>query len=662
MKLLIVESPNKVEKIKHILGDDWVVLPTVGHIRDLPEHSMGVSAPDFEPEYELSEKGAKVIDRIRQAARQADEIYIASDPDPEGEAIAWHVQEELQLPHYKRVTFDAITPNVIYAALENPRKIDLLKVRAQEARRVADRLIGYLVSPVLRNKTNANLTAGRVQSPACRLVAELERRIQTFEPTNHFGAELAFGGWKASWLTKAHLPKDSEYILEQTLAKSAASCRTLLVKESANKPRKEAPPAAFRTSTMIVASSVALKFGPKKTMDVAQEIFAAGLINYHRSDSLNLTDEAIQSIRQIAAEKGYPLPASPRTWKEKDSAKNGHEAIRPTDMALENAGDTDDQRKLYRLIWQRAFASQLADAEYSVNTMELEGQADDKTFNFKASGSVRVKDGWRVLSISEDDSDDEPADADGTVPVLAVGSTVTADEGKVLAKKTIAPKRYKWSTLVEKLESMGIGRPSTYATIPENIHRRGYILEEGEFIRPTQLGLTLVVGLVTSKFGFMDYGFTRELEGELDEIEAGNKTYLEVVTSVHARLLTELQNVQIAEGPPKHPCPKCKRALRRLKRTESQIKPGESAFFWACSGFRDEAKQCTYAVPDANGKPGVPKPQPILTKFTCKKCGKQLIHRVKKGAKPFDFWACSGYPACKESYENRANKPNYESK
>jgi DNA topoisomerase IA len=713
MNLMIVESPNKVKKIKSILDAlgsgpgtvRWDVSASVGHIRDLPIKDLGVAAPEYLPQYELTERGRDVVKRLKTLAAKADQVYLATDPDREGEAISWHLKETLHLRRYQRVTFDAITSTVITRALENPRQIDAHLVQAQEARRVLDRLVGYQVSPVLSRQTaHRGLSAGRVQSPAVRLVVDREREIQAFKETKHFGAEVSFdaNAWRAQWDTSPFLPKGEKYLMDESLAKRAAACRDFTVTSSDNKHATQPPPPPFTTSTLLQAASVTLGLKPDVTAQLAQKLFEAGLITYHRTDSQNFSAEALKEVRTFAGKRKLPLPSKPRSWKARGGAQEAHEAIRPTHFETEHAGDDKLQQSLYRLIWQRAVASQLADAEYSVNTLVLTaaGQAglapisfapeaaasesrpvvansaavpedaalepvvpllsahsghsfsskadifsvapgskaavpsphskapsvaprskatplasettgaaasdpkpsatlaqseparkggaapssltggrnalaapastaaattsgstgtdaapDAKTathspasrakrFTFKAVGRTLLKPGWKALTSKDEAEEDEPSrDGDnencGKVPLLPPGAAARAETGRVLYKQTRPPARYTQASLIKKLESIGIGRPSTYPAILKNVMTRGYLQEDRKFLSPTDLGC-LVVDTLQPRFRFLDYAFTRDLEQELDDIAEGKADYRSVVSRADAQLQQEL--------------------------------------------------------------------------------------------------------------------------
>ena len=320
-KLLIVESPGKVKKLQGFLGPDWMVAASVGHVRDLPVKEMGIAAPDFVLQYVPTDRGKDVLAKLAALVKKSDGVFLATDPDREGEAIAWHLADALKLKGFQRVTYSEITEKAVRAALAAPRSLDMALVKAQEARRALDRLCGYLVSGPLSSASGAKLSAGRVQSPALRLVVEREREIKGFHSVTHYGAELAFAqvdnitdGWKAAWNLKTFLPEGQEYLLDKALAEKAAAIRSLTVLDCVEKESKSAPPAPFTTSSLQQAASNALKFPPKRTMELAQKLYEAGAITYMRTDSPNLSQEAIEAIRALAEEKGWPLPDAPRAW------------------------------------------------------------------------------------------------------------------------------------------------------------------------------------------------------------------------------------------------------------------------------------------------------------------------------------------------------------
>lgn len=655
VKLLILESPGKVKKVQAFLGPDWKVVASVGHVRDLPVKEMGVAAPDFKPLYQPTERGADVLKRLGALAKQADAVYLATDPDREGEAIAWHVADALKLKDAKRVTYGEITESAVKAAVQAPRAIDMALVAAQEGRRVLDRFCGYLVSGPLSRAVGTRLSAGRVQSPALRLVVERERAIRSFVSVTHYGAELAFAGdggeWKAAWVVKPWLEEGQEYFLDQALAAKVAALRPLAVVDCEESESHAAPPPPFTTSSLQQAASNALKFNPKQTMSLAQALYEQGHITYMRTDSPNLSQEAVEAIRAYAEEHGWPLPDKPRTWKAKSGAQEAHEAIRPTHVEVEEAGETADEKALYRLIRVRALASQLTDAVYAVRVLRLSADVDGKQAMFEAKGRTLQEQGWKVLLVADDATKDDTEDdaPDNPVPALQTGVEVTALSGRVLTKKTKPPVRYTLASLVRELENRGIGRPSTFAAILDTIQAREYIKEEKRFLMPTPLGEQVVDALV-GVFSFVDYAFTKEMEQALDDIASGKAKYQHIVATAFNRLMEEVTRFEAAHA---LICPECQSPkLRHLVKTATKNVHGYD--FFACP-------DCEATFPNVDGKPG-PKQErkkPELSEYKCGECGKPLIRRTGTGknGKPYDFFGCSGYPKCKAKYDAKDGKP-----
>lgn len=656
MKLMIIESPGKIEKLSAILGDGWKIAASVGHVRDLPQKEMGVAAPDFKPSYELTERGEGVVAKLKNLVKQADSVYLATDPDREGEAISWHLQQCLKLSNPLRVTFNEITANAVKAALVAPRTIDVKRVAAQEARRVLDRLVGYMVSPELSRQTGERLSAGRVQSPAVRLVVERERAIKAFKVTNHFGAALFFadaktsGEWSAEWLTKPKfVTEDNPYFMDRAFAAAVAEVKAVVVKSFDESEAKRSPPPPFTTSTMQQAASVALGLDPKAAMDAAQKLYEQGHITYHRTDNPNVSDDSLGDIYAVAVKLGLDMADEPRKFKAPAGAQVGHPAVTPTHWEVEEAGETSDQRALYKLIRLRAIACQLADARYAVRTVRLEAAqpVGGKDVEFEARGRTLVYQGWLKLiagdqTEEEDGNDKEPSNP---IPVCEPGERLDVARGKLLEKKTKPPSRFTQATLVKKLESEGIGRPATYAAIMDNIVSRAYVKTDKKYLVPTATG-ELIVDSLVGKFEFLDLGFTRDIEESLDRIALGEAGYKAVIAKVHDQLNRELSTLQVS-ATPKHPCPECGKPLRRI--------PGKSGHFWGCSGHPD----CSVTLPDEGGKPGQKKPVEV-SNFACVKCGKPLIHRVKKGKGGYDFWGCSGFKeGCKASYEDKKGQPDF---
>ena len=586
-KLLIVESPGKVKKIQGFLGSDWQVAASVGHVRDLPVKEMGIAPPDFILQYVPTDRGKEVLAKLAALVKKADVVILATDPDREGEAIAWHLADALKLKEFQRATFSEITEKAVRAALAAPRPLDMALVKAQDARRALDRFCGYMVSGPLSSQAGEKLSAGRVQSPALRLIVEREREIKDFTSVTHYGAELTFeqvdnitDGWKAAWVTKPYLSEGQEYLTDKALAEKAASIRSLEVLDCQESESRFAPPPPFTTSSLQQAASNALKFTPKKTMELAQKLYEAGVITYHRTDSPNLSHEAIEAIRALAESTGWPLPDAPRTWKAKGGAQEAHEAVRPTRFENTAAGESEDEKALYALIRLRALASQLADALYSSRVLRLGADLDGKEAIFEARGRVLLAPGWKVL-LQEDAAEESEAEPENPVPAMKPGGRVTALSGNVLTKKTKPAPRYTDAALVRELEKLGIGRPSTYAAILDTIQSRGYVALEKRQLVSTPLGEKLIDALAR-RFSFADNSFTSSMEQALDDIASGKAEYRAVVSAAYEKLHGEL-----------------------------------AAFL------------------KATGK-------------TCSKCGKAMVRRVKPGKGGYDFWGCSGYPDCKE--------------
>lgn len=664
-KLVIVESPGKLDALRGYLGAGYEVAASYGHVRDLPATSdetdelvAGIGR-NYRPRYVATDKGQGRLARLKELAARADTVLLATDPDREGEAIAWHLKDALQLRNEQRITFNEISQSAVRAAVANARPLDMDLVQAQEARRVLDRMVGYAVSPVLSRQAGQKLSAGRVQSPALRLVVDREREIRGFRERRHFGAELTFeGGWTAQWLVKHHLDEGEQYWLDADAADLVAGIRELVVGDFEDGTAREAPAAPFTTSTFQQEASKRLGLKPKEAMAAAQALFDKGWITYHRTDSPNISAEGHQKICTYAEGEGLRVIDQARQWKSKAGSQEAHEAIRPVDVAIPEAGETDVERKVYALIRSRALASVLPDAEYATRKVVLSAAGSETvlgvTPRFEGRGRVLTEAGWRVAyggdarDEGEEQSDEEAA-LSNPIPHLKIGATVTAQAGRRLDKKTKPPRRYTEAGLVKALEERGIGRPSTYAAIIDNITARSYVVAagpKGKFLEPTATGEALVDALA-SKCAFIEYEFTASLEDELDEVAGGKRSYDAVVSAAWRQLSSELDGLQVAIKP-EHECPECGKGLSRRK--------GSNGFFWGCTGYPD----CKVTLPDNRGKPGERKPPPALSSFTCTRegCGKPLIRRqgktkAKKGqpAKEYDFYGCSGFPKCDASYQ-----------
>ena len=662
-KLLIVESPNKVKKIQGFLGSDWTVKASVGHIRDLPKKELGVEVASgaFTPAYEIT--NPKAVANLKAALASASEVYLATDPDREGEAIGWHLQQVLKLKNPWRVTFHEITAAAVKKAVAEPRRLDLNLIAAQEGRRVIDRLVGYTVSwplTVALRRTKrfpeVRASAGRVQTPALRLVVERERAIRNFKPTDYFAVRLVFPGpdgpWWADWHVKPHLAPGVEYMTDRALAERAAAVRSVKVQDAKDGVASESPPAPFTTSTLQQSASTTLKMRPEATMKAAQELFEAGEITYIRTDSPTLSEDAVAEIRGYAASAGWPLPDKPPVYKAKGTnAQEAHEAIRPTHIATREVGGSPDAKRLYALIWARAVASQLQPAKYATRTVRLVSldHGLPPAFGYVATSRSLIEPGWRV--VFQDDADETPEDSErdapNPVPRLAPGASLKASDGKVLSKKTRPPPRYTEAALIRALEEQGIGRPSTYAAILSNIERRGYVSVAKRALKAEPLG-EAVIDELAGKFSFADLPYTAAMETRLDDVAAGKLNYRAAVSEAWGTLSRERASLPDAayapavDGPP---CPECGKPLR--------LRQGSRGPFWGCSGY----PKCKVTRPDIEGKPGEAserREQAAADGPPCPECGKPL--RLRQGVKG-SFWGCSGYPKCKVTRPNDDGKP-----
>ena len=664
MNLLIVESPGKLSKIQKILGDGWRVMASSGHVRDLPGKGkgIGVAPPDFVPHYVPTDRGHKTLADLAQAVKKADTVYLATDPDREGEAIAWHLADALKLSNPKRVTFNEITEKAVREAVASPRTIDMQLVKAQEARRVLDRLVGFEVRGPLSNIVGNGVRAGRVQSPALRLVVDREKAIQDFKSVTHYGVELTFeavdhavDGWRAQWNSRDWLSDGQDYFLDREIAEQITGLRNLTVTAYQESESKQAPPAPFITSSLQQAASNALKISPKRTMELAQALYESGSITYMRTDSPNLSEEAITDIRNLASQNDWPMPATPRTWKSKDGAQEAHEAIRPSHFEIEEVGANADEKALYRLIRIRALASQLEDAVFAVSSVTLEAEVDGRKVIFEGRGRRLISPGWRaVLPNDQVDEPEDETEAVSAIPKLREGSQAVAVAGKLLIKKTKPAARFTEASLIRELEKLGIGRPSTYAATLDKLASAKFVKQEKRQLAPTDLGERIIAAL-KGRFGFLDYDFTRSLETRLDDIAGGQTDYLTVVSSAYGLLEKELKSFVLETG---HKCPDCGRPLHHLVKRDPE--PKNSYDYWRCTG----GQECKASFVDDDGRPGGRKggsPAP-LTDFLCPKCGKALGVRRGQGknGKPYELYGCSGYPDCTAKFWGKDGQPDFD--
>ncbi len=653
--LVVVESPTKVKTIQKYLDSKYIVKASMGHVRDLPKSTLGVDEKKgFKPEYRVLPAKKKVLDELKRAAEKADALYIATDPDREGEAIGWHLAQELGIPKAKihRIMFNEITERAVKAAFQHPGKIDIDKVNAQQARRVLDRLVGYKLSPLLWEKIRRGLSAGRVQSVAVRLITEREREIQAFVPVEY---------WSLHARLKAKSPPEFVATLKEVreqkvdLATEAATLEVMTalhgrqwrVKSVTRGERKRNPAAPFITSTLQQEASRKLHFTARKTMMLAQQLYegielgaegAVGLITYMRTDGVRVAREAQAEAREwIGRRLGREyLPDSPPFYKAKKSAQEAHEAVRPTFVAREPKALArflgKDQLALYRLIWERFLASQMLPAVYDTVSADIEAGH----CLFRAQGSTLRFQGFMAVYVeSREESEAADEEAESVVPPLMEGEIL-----KLLALDpkqhfTQPPPRYTEASLVKTLEERGIGRPSTYAQILSTILDREYVRRERGTLFPTDLGMQVNDLLVPHFPEVMDVEFTAQLEESLDKIEEGDTDWVETVEAFYKQFARDLKSAgkkmdNLKRGMETgEACPECGKPLVE--------KWGRFGKFLACSAY----PECKYTK-DLGG--GREKPLDEPTDEICPTCGKPMVIKHGRFGK---FIACSGYPECK---------------
>lgn len=661
MNLLIVESPTKATHIGHMLGSGWTVKASFGHVRDMVKtgEQAYVRPPDFHLHYEISDaRRREVVNDLKRLAKGAT-VYLATDPDREGEAISWHLCQVLGIDprQARRVAYQEVTETAVLAAIANPRPLNLPLVAAQEARRGLDRMVGWEVSGPLSRMVQESASAGRVQTPALRLIVERERLIRNFRPTTWYQVLAHFaGGWQAVWQDDTPA---GEYFQDLAYAQALAAAlpgMTLTVAKSESKPVHRAPPPPFTTSSLQMDGSRALKIGTEAVMKAAQALFDKGAITYHRTDSPNLSAEGEDLLRQAARAMNLPLVDKPRRWKAKEGAQEGHEATRPTDPSQRTAGEDATQKALYDLIWKRAMASQMPDAIYQQTSALLDaGTFQGRPARFKATGRRQTEPGWMVLyqESSDDDADGEGPEAANPVPLLNTGAQARAERGECKEKQTQPPPRFSEAGLVKALEDNGVGRPSTYASIIKVLFARNYIQKlkgKGQMLGPTPLGEKVVDALVGAGFAFADLHYTRNIEESLDAIAQGQMGYKDLLARAWADLSAQLGKMPGQTPGVPCPVPGCGGQVRRL---ESKFKPGQ--FYWACSN-RDKH----YFLSDLDGRPGpvmekaAPKAPPADAKPgpACKSCkAKTSTLQTKNG---HDYYRCY---ACRKAWWPDKDKP-----
>jgi DNA topoisomerase-1 len=611
--LVIVESPAKAKTINKYLGKQYVVKASLGHIKDLPKRDLAVDIEHgFEPRYEVIEGKRKLITELKQTARNVQDVYLAADPDREGEAICYHLQEELRDskngPKIYRVMFNEITKRAIEKAFERPMQVNVNLVDAQQARRVLDRLVGYKISPLLWDKVRRGLSAGRVQTVALRLIVEREREIRAFVPKEYWTLDADLNAKKPPLLSTRLIRLNDQPVEIGSQEASDAVLAALegaeyVVKSVGTREKKRNPVAPFITSTLQQESSRKLRFSVKRTMMLAQRLYegveigkegAVGLITYMRTDSTRVSDDAIADVRHYIGERyGAPyLPDGPNVYKSKKDAQDAHEAIRPTSMAytpeVVERFLHEDEMKLYRLIWNRFVACQMTPAVFDQTTIDVAATGKDGVeYVFRATGSVEKFDGFlKVYKEGKDAPDEEDEEMKHKLPVVEQGEVLKLKGLRPEQHFTEPPPRYNEATLVKRLEADGVGRPSTYASILSTIQEREYVKKDaGRFI-PTELGMVVTDLLLESFDDIFDVKYTARMEEELDEIEDGKLDWRSAMSEFYERFEKDLEHagvhmtdVKRMEKPTDLTCEKCGKPL--------VIKWGKHGSFLACTGYPD---------------------------------------------------------------------------
>lgn len=580
--LVIVESPAKAKTIEKYLGKGYTVKSSIGHVRDLPKSNKDAVDIDggFVPRYIISPGKEKVINELRAAAAKADEVLLASDPDREGEAIAWHVAELIKdkNKNLKRIVFHEITEPAVNEAIKHPRKIDENLKEAQEARRVLDRLVGYDLSGLIWKKVRYGLSAGRVQSPALRILMEREREIRAFIPEDFWTLTAhteSKDKTKIPFLCTVE-PREKGEVDRIVKVGEGHDWHITDIKET---EAKRAPRPPFTTSTLQQAASTRLGFSPSRTMGAAQKLYEAGHITYMRTDSTNMSEIAAKQIMALINTEYGKEYVQPHIYKTKSkSAQEAHEAVRPTNFAKRSAGLTDDQKKLYELIWNRAVSSQMADAKIKRTKIIANVKGSSETIpDFAVNGSRVLFDGWlRVDSAARGE--------DVEVPKLVTGDSLTLEKIDVDAKQTQPPNRYTEAGLIKELEKRGIGRPSTYASIMKTIIDRGYVEKDGRTLRPTDTGDVVSTFLEAHFADYISDTFTSEMEDNLDGIAEGTKEYVKTLKDFYgpfSKAVAAKEDIEkitnLGDAPKEFPCPKCGKPM--------VIKLGRGGKFLSCATF-----------------------------------------------------------------------------
>ena len=681
--LVIVESPAKARTINKYLGKNYVVKASLGHVQDLPKKELAVDVDnDFEPTYAVIEGKKKLIDELRKLAKKSEAVYLAADPDREGEAICYHLAEVLQgkrsqtLKIY-RVLFNEITKKGIQKAFESPGVVDINRVDAQQARRVLDRLVGYKISPLLWDKVRRGLSAGRVQSVALRLVVDREKEIKAFEKREYWTLDAALKASKPPQF-KARLARRNNEVFE--IADEAASNSVVGTLDGASytveavttKEKKRNPVAPFITSTLQQEVARKIRFSVKRTMVLAQRLYegielgdegATGLITYMRTDSPRVSDDAVAECRAFVTEHygAEYLPEKPNVYKGRKKAQDAHEAIRPTSVALTpeflKKHLSEDELKVYSIIWKRFVASQMRPALFDQTSIEVTAKGkDDNLYTLRSTGSVPKFDGFRkVYEEGKDQKGEEEDELKTKLPLVSQGETLDLVKLDPEQHFTEPPPRYSEATLVKELEARGVGRPSTYAAILSTIVDREYANKVGGRFIPSELGMVVTQLLLESFADIFDVAYTAKMEEELDEIEEGKRNWRQLMSSFYEKFSKDLENAEKTmtdmkrlERPTELTCDKCSKPM--------VIRWGRHGSFIACSGYPEctNTRELQVDLPDVDSAD--------LAEIEgdteyCPNCGRPMaLKRGRFGT----FHACTGYPDCKttRAVGKEAKKPD----
>jgi len=665
--LVIVESPSKGGTIKSYLGKGYKVVASIGHIRDLPKSTLGVDIENnFQPKYINIRGKGSLITELKKEAKSADVVYLATDPDREGEAIAWHLMNALELSpeKAKRVTFNSVTKPVVKEGIKNPREIDMNLVNSQQARRILDRIVGYKLSPVLWKKIKSGLSAGRVQSVVTRIIVERENEIKQFKPEEYWTieADLETGdkkSFKASFYGTEKGKMELKCESDAKTVRDATVNAPFSVKSIKKSKRLKHPAPPFTTSTLQQEANRRMGYHSERAMRIAQELYEGinlgslgthGLITYMRTDSLRISETAADAAKQYITEKfgEQYCPKSPRAYKTKKNVQDAHEAIRPTDMKLEpdmiKGSLTSDQYRIYKLIWDRFVSSQMESAVLDTVSAEIESAG----YIFRASGYTVKFPGFMALYEEKTDDEDE-GEKEAGLPAMSQGDMLKLLELSPMQHFTQPPARFTEASLVKLLEEKGIGRPSTWATMITTIISRGYVERDGKNFVPTSLG-EVTTKLMCDNFNdIVDYDFTARMEDALDDVENGDKDMNDVLEKFYAKFAKDLEkaekeiekgNYKVVAKETDIICEKCG--------SKMVIKNGRFGKFAACPNY-PECKNTKPIDADGNLLKVEEKAAPEEVKYApddmkCEKCGRRMV--IKKG-RFGSFYACENYPECK---------------